>query len=199
MSIEGKHAYRFGYLKSEQWSNVRLEALVREKAKCQICGEESISNDAHHIWYPDNIYETTERHLAILCRPCHDFVHVMLPDCKTNDEELGLREWQKLRNAIIAWRREKISLFHTGMEFLPAPALRQAYESLKEKYNSIASKEAVLRAGSDGDLSTDQEHQLLTRILAKWWKERKRLTKSNLDGNGEISCGISAPSQRVPE
>jgi len=72
MGIEGKHAYRFVYLKSEKWQNVRIEALAREGGKCQICGEESISNDAHHVWYPESIWETRSENLVILCRPCHE-------------------------------------------------------------------------------------------------------------------------------
>ena len=111
MSIESKHAYRFGYLKSEQWQSVRLEALAREGGKCQICGEESISNDAHHIWYPDNIYQTTSRHLAVLCRPCHDLLHVLLPECKHNDEERGMHEWLKFQQAVGFWIHRKRERF----------------------------------------------------------------------------------------
>jgi len=147
MSIESKHAYRFGFLKSEKWKSVRLEALVRERGKCQICGEESIHNDAHHIWYPENIYETTEDHLAVLCRTCHDFVHVMLPDCKTKDEDLGKASWFKLKNAIIAWRQEKTYLFSElesnppkAVESWKAKDLRTAFELLKQKYHLLYSK-----------------------------------------------------------
>ena len=111
MSIEGKHAYRFSYLKSDKWSNVRIEALGRENGKCQICGEESIFNDAHHMWYPKPIWETTERHLVILCRPCHNFIHAIIPECKTNDEEKGRAHWFKFSNAIIAWRNQKLDFF----------------------------------------------------------------------------------------
>lgn len=78
MGIEAKHYYRFGYLKSEQWQTVRIEALAREKGKCQICGEFSISSDAHHIEYPDNIWETKSSQLIILCRICHDLIHGVL-------------------------------------------------------------------------------------------------------------------------
>lgn len=111
MSISNKHYYRFGYLKSDAWKAVRLEALVREQGKCQICSEESISNDAHHIWYPEDVRETTERHLVVLCRPCHEFVHAVLPECKTKDEKDGTNQWVRFRNAIIAWRTEKMALF----------------------------------------------------------------------------------------
>lgn len=140
MSIEGKHSYRFGYLKSDKWQAVRLEALVREKGKCQICGEESISNDAHHIWYPENIYDTTEQHLVILCRACHEFIHEMLPECKTDDAEKGTAQWLKFRNAILAWRQGKMELFDEDSVNVPLivgnviklPELRDAYVELRK-------------------------------------------------------------------
>lgn len=142
MSIEGKHSYRFGYLKSEQWATVRLEALAREKGKCQICGEESLSNDAHHIWYPENIYETTEAQLVILCRPCHDFLHSLIPECKTSDEQEGRECWLKFSNAIRVWRNQKIQLFQTGIEGTRSE-LREAYVELKRKYSETVSKRAL--------------------------------------------------------
>lgn len=111
MSIEGKEYYRNVYLKSDKWSNLRLSVLVREHGRCQICGEESISNDAHHIWYPENIWDTQERHLVVLCRPCHEFVHIMVPECKTNDEEKGRQLWRDIYSAIIVWRRHQAALF----------------------------------------------------------------------------------------
>lgn len=138
MSIESKHAYRFGYLKSEQWRNVRIEALAREKGMCQICREESLSNDAHHVWYPENIYETTERHLVILCRPCHEFVHSMLPECKTRDEDEGVAQWTRFKNAIIAWRRDHMKLFSSteGIKLVTAHELREELHRLKTLINS---------------------------------------------------------------
>ena len=187
MSIEGKHAYRFGYLKSEQWCTVRIEALARENGKCEICGHESISNDAHHIWYPENIYETTEKNLVVLCRSCHNFVHVMLPDCKTNDEEYGVQQWHKLRNAILVWRREKIKIFQTGLESEPAPIasqLRLAYENLKAKYQTVIQQLRNAGISDDGILTSEQEYECLKGILSKWYKEKKNLTASDEDANG---------------
>lgn len=133
MSIESKHAYRFGYLKSEQWRNVRIEALARDRGLCQICREESISNDAHHVWYPDNIYETTERHLVILCRPCHEFIHAMLPECKTRDEDEGIAQWTRFKNAIVTWRVEHMKLFCSteGLKVVSARDLRAELARLK--------------------------------------------------------------------
>lgn len=137
MGIEAKHAYRFEYLKSEKWSTVRIEALAREKGKCQICGEESIHNDAHHVWYPESIWDTTETHLVVLCRCCHEFLHVMLPECKTGDEESGKAQWTRFRNAIIVWRLNKQGIFEVMPEVLGYSGpkdLRKGYDALKERF-----------------------------------------------------------------
>lgn len=210
MSIEGKHAYRFGYLKSEAWSNVRIEALAREKGRCQICGEESISNDAHHVWYPENIYETTEAHLVILCRPCHEFCHSMLPECKTKDEEFGRQEWLKFKNAVISWRRDKIKIFQTGEDIPPklvrAAELRTAYENMRAKCGEqdriIAAYKiqtgdvdpAVLATIQEKDKShlienKSFEHQwkVVHRIMNQWAPKLKQLEihENNPVDNGD--------------
>lgn len=141
MGIEAKHAYRFEYLKSEKWSTVRIEALAREKGKCQICGEESIHNDAHHVWYPESIWDTTEAHLVVLCRPCHDFIHSMIPECKTNDEVVGRGHWNKFRNAIMVWFISKSPIMKDVAEesgVTPGiKALRGAYEKLKNRSKEL--------------------------------------------------------------
>ncbi len=111
MGIASKHSYRFVYLKSEQWQTVRLSALARENARCQICMEESISNDVHHIWYPESIWDTTERHVVVLCRSCHDFLHTMMPECKTSDEDEGYGHWLRFKNAISDWRVTHAQMF----------------------------------------------------------------------------------------
>ncbi len=102
MGVEAKHAYRFGYLKSEQWQTVRIEALVREKGKCQICHEFSRSNDAHHVEYPESIWDTRQNHLAILCRACHEFIHTMLEihGIKTHTRF----QFNSICTAIVKWK-----------------------------------------------------------------------------------------------
>lgn len=75
MSVATKHAYRFGYLKSEEWGYVRAEVLARDNATCAICSIRSLSNDVHHYRYPRNIWDTTASYCVTLCRECHDTVH----------------------------------------------------------------------------------------------------------------------------
>jgi hypothetical protein len=158
MSIESKHAYRFGYLKSDKWKQVRLDALLREKGKCQICQEESIYNDAHHIWYPENIYDTQEFHLVILCRPCHDFVHVAFPECKTRDEEAGREIWMKFYRAVVTWRSSKHLLFSSGVLDFPVTPftpkdLRAAHKQTLKKLNQALA--IIKRNGIEVDLTSD--------------------------------------------
>lgn len=139
MSLEARHAYRCGYLKSEKWGIVRLEALVRDKAECQICNAESIFNDAHHVWYPErSVWDTTVDNVVILCRPCHLFLHVMLPDCKTNDKAVGLAHWRKFRTAILKWRIEKIGKFKNtdGLDCITREQVELALRKLKQLFSA---------------------------------------------------------------
>lgn len=166
MSIEGKHSYRFGYLKSEHWQNVRIEALAREKARCQICGEESISNDAHHIWYAENAYDTRESQLVILCRPCHDFIHIMLPECKTNDEDEGYGHWIRFSSAIAAWRRNHANIF------LPKQSpkeLRIELERLRDELSDLKKAGLVPNAGqfTQKDLNKSAVESIVN-IVRQW-------------------------------
>lgn len=78
MGIEAKHAYRFGFLKSEEWEGIRLVALATNGAKCFICGKVDWSNDAHHVKYPKRWGKTLTKHLRIMCRKHHNLVHKMM-------------------------------------------------------------------------------------------------------------------------
>lgn len=80
MSIAGKHSYRFEYLKSEEWGNVRAEVLARDGAKCLICGERDISNDVRHCRYPKSFWNTKASDCITLCRFCHDKMHELMSD-----------------------------------------------------------------------------------------------------------------------
>lgn len=156
MSIASKHHYRFKYLKSDKWNNARLEALVREKGKCQICGEESIHNDAHHIWYPEDIYQTTEKHLVILCRLCHDFLHSLVPECKTRDENIGRASWLKYHNAIQTWRLQKASLFNQ-----PNPVTWTSEAIILQKIQAIKQRLFSKKRGVVITLSNDEAGELI--------------------------------------
>lgn len=133
---------------------------------CQICGDESISNDAHHLWYPENIYETTESHLVILCRPCHDFIHAMVPDCKTGDEQEGREYWLRFANSIKAWRQQK-QLFWKFDGFASISGLRNAYEELKAKFQD---QQAMIQGVKLKDGSVEVDPNFIIRTIKKWAK-----------------------------
>ena len=77
-SIARRHAYRFGYLKSEHWANLRLAKLAEQDACCQACDHRDLSNDVHHVLYRESLYDTSLDDLVVLCRDCHERVHCVL-------------------------------------------------------------------------------------------------------------------------
>jgi hypothetical protein len=167
MSIESKHAYRFGYLKSDKWKQVRLDALLREKGKCQICTEESIFNDAHHVWYPESIYETTEEHLVILCRACHNFIHAIIPECKTKDQEEGKNHWKKFYLPIICWRIQKQDLFEIvpSEEQITEGLQKQAPRELRERLAEVL---VQLKKASKIPVGSKPQKKEIIDLIRQW-------------------------------
>lgn len=104
MKTARKHEYRFKYLKSDEWSTVRAEALVREDACCQICGLRDLSNDAHHVAYPPSFWDTKAYHLVILCRPCHDLCHEILGF--DGDKDHCLKRFLEVSEALKEWKAQ---------------------------------------------------------------------------------------------
>lgn len=94
MSINGKHFYRFTYLKSEEWKTARMVAMARAGAKCALCGKVDWHNDAHHRKYPEDIWNTSPHHLIVLCRACHEDVHAKF------GKEASKRRWKSVKKAI---------------------------------------------------------------------------------------------------
>lgn len=103
MSIEGKHFYRFTYLKSEEWHTARIVALARAEATCVICGKQDWRNDAHHRKYPDDIWKTNPFHLIVLCRECHEDLHRLSRD-------RGITQWSSQKRRLKQLKRLKASI-----------------------------------------------------------------------------------------
>lgn len=98
MGIEEKHAYRFGFLKSDKWQDIRLWALAKKDAKCRMCNARSLSNDVHHVIYRESFWDTKKCDVVVLCRRCHDLVHGLMDiwkKHKTQDE--WLCNWKLFR------------------------------------------------------------------------------------------------------
>jgi hypothetical protein len=94
MSIEAKHAYRFGFLKSEKWSQIRLETLVHFHSRCYICGKEKYNNDVHHVTYPEDLNDSCLKNLVVLYRTCHEFIHGFMDHRKI---ESPSRQWKVIK------------------------------------------------------------------------------------------------------
>lgn len=120
--VDRRHYYRFKFLKSEQWQTARSAALADADGRCALCLHRDISNDAHHVWYPRNIWQTKAEHLVILCRECHTLVHSVLPtpsSFKTEQEakdafsnfRASLLYWLDCQRALLGSRR-RLEAFH---------------------------------------------------------------------------------------
>jgi hypothetical protein len=99
VSVASKHAYRYGFLKSEEWQYLRKLALSRHGAKCYICGHTSWGNDVHHAVYSKDWSKQNVNALFPLCRACHNLVHVELGDKPDYT-------WKTFRRTIDAVRRK---------------------------------------------------------------------------------------------
>lgn len=77
MSVEGRRFYRFEYLESEHWQNLRIAKLASVDAKCVRCQTRDLSNDVHHLRYR-NLFDVELHDLAVFCRRCHDLAHEAL-------------------------------------------------------------------------------------------------------------------------
>jgi hypothetical protein len=102
MSQESKEYYRKVFLQSDEWKTVRSRAMVNGKSKCSICGKESSHHDAHHLVYPDNVWETRPWHLTILCRSCHDLVHALKSVC-SNQAITEKQQFRLMVSALHQW------------------------------------------------------------------------------------------------
>ncbi len=118
MGVEAKLSYR-KFLKSDWWINFRLQTLVRRGTECEICGEDNISNDVHHHFYPKSWKETKTRHVVILCRDCHELTHeehVFKKDPK-NTSSRSYRRFKLFRKRVII-----LVLLMVAKSKLPTPA-----------------------------------------------------------------------------
>lgn len=100
MSIEGKRFYRFEYLKSEHWSNLRIAKLAEVDAVCRFCGKRDLANDVHHINYR-HLYDVTLTDLVVLCRICHEVTHEALAQFD-GQQEMATDKWSFTKKAVFA-------------------------------------------------------------------------------------------------
>lgn len=93
MNVGARHFYRFRYLRSEHWSNLRLQKLAETDARCFHCGKRDLSNDVHHLIYR-RLYDVTTEDLIVLCREDHDLYHEVLAEHK---DEINAKEYGSQR------------------------------------------------------------------------------------------------------
>jgi hypothetical protein len=112
MGVAQKHAYRFGFLKSDRWKDFRLRALVFHGQFCAMCRKSGIPLDIHHIWYPRRKEEVWD--VRPLCRNCHDLAHLKTSPKSYKEYEIAVSEFSTLA---ASFRKDpKVELFDFDRE-----------------------------------------------------------------------------------
>jgi hypothetical protein len=107
MSTKSRHFYRFVYLKSEHWRDLRLRKLAETDARCAICKFRDLANDVHHIDYRE-LYNVGMTDLRVLCRACHKRVHTLLEDGFGATGDKATHVWASCKAKV---QREKRNLW----------------------------------------------------------------------------------------
>lgn len=110
-NAERRTFYRSIYLKSDHWSNLRLQKLADCDAKCERCGKRDLSNDVHHLRYR-RLYDVLLEDLVVLCRRCHILVHEALElfQEQIKNEPDESKTWIATLRMIVETRRGKLKL-----------------------------------------------------------------------------------------
>lgn len=157
--VAAKHHYRFKYLKSEHWGNLRIAKLASVDAKCKHCGARDLSNDVHHLRYR-KLYDVELDDLVVLCRICHDLAHEALDLCRTKIKEHD-NSWEYTKNvmAII----ENGRAFGVDFSFLSGDAPTKGVNNFWKQV-SIAKKEGVV--GEFCRLNLDTEFKQIKSAIS---------------------------------
>lgn len=106
MALNGKHAYRFSFLKSEHWDYIRKLILSERKARCSICKHVDWSNDVHHIRYRESWKRFIRSDFHVLCRDCHQLTHLVLDHRKRmGAQDNRRRYWRNIERSVIRIRK----------------------------------------------------------------------------------------------
>jgi 5-methylcytosine-specific restriction endonuclease McrA len=101
-TIATRHAYRFGFLKSEEWQGHRKIILSERKTRCNICSKRSWENDVHHLRYRKGLYVKIRSDFQVLCRRCHSIVHFVLDHRKAmGAKDNHRRFWRNTRRSVV--------------------------------------------------------------------------------------------------
>jgi len=86
------------YLKSNEWKNLRMQALTKRGFTCEFCGEDA--RIVHHVRYPKDFSDDSLKNLVVVCKRCHDLCH-------------GIRDYDRIkleRQRLVIARRQEIEL-----------------------------------------------------------------------------------------
>lgn len=168
MSKESQqHYYRFTYLQSEHWHNLRISKLASVNARCNICGHRDLSNDVHHIVYR-KLFDVELLDLVVLCRDCHQKVHEILNEFifikKISDAK---KRWRKTTQRIRFGSRIEIQSMSPMQIVVAAKRLYgEAALISKIEFPKIRKGEILSSFLKNNPNATQQDWETLARLQA---------------------------------
>jgi hypothetical protein len=127
MGIAQKHAYRFGFLKSDEWRDFRLVALVHYGERCYACKKDCSNPDIHHLWYPGRKMRVWDA--RPLCRECHNAAHEATSPKDYKDYERAVSEFY-------AFVEERMHLTPTAIRKIQEARDRREYRLNRKTANN---------------------------------------------------------------
>lgn len=170
MGVEAKHRYRFGYLKSEHWHDLRTLKLIKSAARCAGCGRKNWGHDVHHVKYAD-LYSVQLGDLRVLCRECHTSVHFVMA---------GFPEHKQIFNSARRWEfiRKHVKLLRRAAQHHP---LNEAIKLVRSRWeNSLVNdcrsdfNEARKKLISNGTLTRNDELPWVPKLF-DWQRLRRTI------------------------
>ena len=124
--------YRDVYLKSPEWQNIQLEALILQKYQCRLCGAKDIPLDVHHLQYR-HLWDVKRKDLKILCRDCHEKVHRLMAKYKLLKKLSPERQWFIVKSHLSPQREQVLDTIATKAKFFPTVDLVKARLGIDRK------------------------------------------------------------------
>ena len=87
-------------LSRKEWSDIRIDTLIKANHRCEICGGESYNRalDCHEVWiFDDENHIQKLIKIIALCDQCHEVKHIGLAQVKGNFDR-ARKHFMKINN-----------------------------------------------------------------------------------------------------
>lgn len=167
--------YRDVYLKSDDWQTLRLQAIIEQApdGKCRLCPNVAgHSLDVHHLDYK-RIYDVEIDDLRVVCRECHNKIHVLYKKYPKLKKQDRLKQWeiicQRLLPGWFSGSRRNLSVEHS-LEWFRV-STENSNKKGRQKWKPIAEKAIIAKVQKTRE---DREKRAALRLSEELLREADR-------------------------